>query len=155
MTLHRRTTWDDVYYVSDNMREGDVEDCWAGGLSAYDALARSFENSTVAYTLFEPDSLVPAAVLGVSESPFDPSFGTIWMLGTDGIRKHRYRFLRNCKPFLKDLYEETGKQALYNYTYAGNTLHHAWLRWLGFTILREVELPPYGYPFYEFVGLKG
>jgi hypothetical protein len=152
--LHRQATWDDVYYIADNMREEDQDECRAGGLTPLDALSLSFDGSQVAYTLFEPVSLVPAAVLGVSHGALGPGFGNVWMLGTDGIRKHKFAFLRRCKPFVDSLFEETGYDALYNYTYVENKLHHAWLKWLGFKFIREVELPPYGHCFYEFVRLR-
>lgn len=153
MKYTRPAYWDDVCYVSDNMRPEDIEECEAGGLNHFDALRLSFERSDVAYTLITPDD-VPCAILGVSPSPLQ-GMGIIWMLGTDGIRKHKITFLRNSLPGLQRLYDETGYEALYNYTYAKNKLHHAWLRWLGFKFIREVPMPPYDQPFYEFVRLKG
>ena len=137
------------------MREEDQDECRAGGLTPFDALSLSFEESEKAYTLFEPDSLIPAAIVGVCPGKLGPGFGSVWMLGTDGIRKHRYAFLRRCKPFVEGLFNETGYEALYNYTYLENKLHHSWLKWLGFKFLREVELPPYQLPFYEFVRIRG
>jgi hypothetical protein len=154
MSLHRLATWDDVYFVEDNMREEDKDECRAGGYTPFDAISLSYENSIVSYTLLTPEG-VPAAILGVSPSPLSPKFGLIWMLGTDDIRKHKFTFLRNCKPFLDTLYDELGMECLYNYTYAANSLHHSWIRWLGFTFLRQLDLPPTGQPFIEFVRLKG
>lgn len=153
MSFARPSTWDDVCYVSDFMRPEDIEECEAGGLTHFDALGRSFDRAIVAYTLVTPHG-DPAAILGVSKSPYQ-GMGVVWMLGTDAIKRHKIQFLRNSRPFLERLYEETGHEAYYNYTYAKNDLHHSWLRWLGFTFIREVSLPPYDQPFYEFVRLKG
>ena len=154
MELYRPTTWDDVYHVVDNMREEDVDECRAGGLTAYSALSLSYESALVSYTLLTPEH-VPAAILGVQDSVLGPQFGSIWMLGTEDIAKHKVTFLKRCKPFLTELYDKTGKECFYNYTYSENKLHHAWLKWLGFKFIREVELPPYGFSFIEFVRLKG
>lgn len=154
MKLYRPTTWDDVYFVADFMREEDQDECRAGGLTPVSALSLSYEKAIVSYTLLTPSTYEPAAVLGVGESPLGPQFGTLWMLGTDAISKHKFTFLRNCRPFLNDLFESTGMDCFYNYTYSENTLHHAWLKWLGFKFLREVELPPYGFTFIEFARLR-
>lgn len=155
MSLHRPATWDDVYFVADFMREEDQDECRASGHVPVEALSLSHEKAIVSYTLLTPHEGHPAAIIGVGESSLGPQFGSIWMLGTDAIRKHKFTFLRNCKPFLQELYAETGMECFYNYTYADNQLHHAWLRWLGFKFIREVALPPYGHSFIEFVRLKG
>jgi hypothetical protein len=142
-----RTPWEgDVEYVARNMRKADIEECEAGGFTPLDALRMSVASSIVCYTLTEPDTGLPGAILGVGPG-FDPAWGAIWLLGTSALKKHRYRFLRNSKPVLHDLYIETGKDVFYNYTYVQNHVHHAWLRWLGFTFIRKVPLPPHGSSF--------
>ena len=153
MEFARPANMDDVCFISDNMRPEDIEECNAFGVDHFDALRRSLEEAVISYTLFGPDN-IPLAICGVSKSPHQ-HLGLIWMLGTDGIRKHRFIFLRqNKKGFLDRLYDESGYEALYNFTYAKNTLHHMWLRWLGFTFLRQVSLPPYDQQFYEFIRLR-
>jgi hypothetical protein len=155
MDLYRPSIWDDVYFVADYMREEDQDECRAGGYTPFDALSLSFEQAIIAYTLVTPDTETPAAIVGVGDSSLGPEFGSVWMLGTDDIKKYKTTFLRRCKPFVNDLFDMSGKNCLFNYTYSENHLHHAWLRWLGFKFLREVELPPYGFSFIEFVRLKG
>ena len=154
MKFYRPTTWDDVQFIAKHMREGDKEECRAGGFSPLEALSQSFELSIVSYTLNTPDG-VPAAITGVSPSSIGANIGVIWMLGTDDISKHKIYALRRCKPFIANLYDELGMDCFYNCTYIKNKLHHSWLRWLGFTFLRTVTLPPDGQEFLEFVRLKG
>jgi hypothetical protein len=154
MTIMRPATLDDVSFVATRMRVEDAAECHAGGMSPLDALTLSYETSLVVYALLEPVLQVPGAILGVCPGVY-PKWGAIWLLGTDAIRKYRTTFLRNSKPALAHLYEETQKDVLYNYTFCENTVHHAWLRWLGFTFLRKINLPPHGQPFYEFVKIKG
>lgn len=153
MALHRDATLSDVIFVAHNMRVEDVEECRAGGLTPLDALTLSYYERIIAYTLLTPEG-TPAAILGINASPISDKFGIIWMLGTDAIKQHRFTFLRNCKPYLQSVYELTGKDCFYNYTYHKNDLHHAWLKWLGFTFIRRVSLPPHNEIFYEFVKLK-
>jgi hypothetical protein len=136
------------------MRKGDAEECAAGGFTPFGALAHSIETAIICKTLVTPGDQSPGAILGVCPGPI-PSWGAIWLLGTDAIKQHRVPFLRLSKQTLADLYEETGKEVFYNYTFIQNTVHHAWLRWLGFTFIRKVPLPPHGQQFYEFVKLKG
>lgn len=154
MQLHRNATLDDIAFVANYMRVEDVEECKAGGLTPFDALALSYKERLLAYTLLTPDTHSPAAILGVNESPISENLGIIWMLGTDAIRKHRFTFLRGCEQYVNLLFDVTGRDCFYNYTYHANALHHQWLKWLGFTFIRKVELPPYNETFYEFVKLK-
>lgn len=154
MNLHRDATFDDISYVAKNMRVEDVEECKAGGLTPLDALTLSYTDRLVAYTLLTPDTFTPAAILGVNASPFSDKLGLIWMLGTDAIKTHKFTFLRGCEQYVRHLFDVTDRDCLYNYSYHGNPLHHQWLRWLGFTFIRKVELPPFNETFYEFVKLK-
>jgi hypothetical protein len=151
--LIRPTTWQDVEDLSHNLRVEDIEEASAHGQEPFDALATGVENSTVCYTLFEPNG-TPAAILGVAPGVY-PRFGAVWLLGSTAIERHGITFLRNSKAVLLQLYEETGCDALYNYTYGKNTVHHRWLRWLGFKFIAKHRLGVRGDLFYEFVRLKG
>ena len=68
----------------------------------------------------------PIAMVGVSPSEVKNT-GLIWMLGTPGIEECRITFLKYSKPALALLYEESGCDLLFNYSYAANTFHHQWL----------------------------
>lgn len=142
-----------VEYVAKNMRPEDVEECLAFGHDPLNALGFSRAASTVCYTLVGRDN-TPVAIVGVGEGIYK-NWGSIWLLGTDGIKTNKMTFLRNSKEALQRLYDESGFDVFYNYTYAKNDLHHYWLRWLGFSFLRKVTLPPHNHEFYEFARLKG
>jgi hypothetical protein len=144
---------DDVDYIANNMRDADVKECEAGGFTSFAALLHSINTSIICKTLITPDTREPGAILGVCPG-FSPSWGAIWLLGTDSIKQHRVPFLRRSRQALAELYEESGKEVFYNYTFVENTVHHSWLRWLGFTFLRKVPFHN-GNEFYEFVKLKG
>jgi hypothetical protein len=143
----------DIEYIAANMRHEDVEEAAALGSMPLDALRTSCDVSNVLYTLVDPDGK-PAALLGVAPGSY-PRFGAIWMLGTPSIEQYRMTFLKNCKLAMPTLFEESGSDALYNYTYSGNPVHHSWLQWMGFTFIRKVSLPPHNKDFYEFVKLRG
>lgn len=142
----------DVAFIADRMRVEDIEEVEACGHTPHDALSLGLELSHPCLTLmdFKGD---PIAMVGVSPSEFENS-GLIWMLGTPGIEECRITFLKYSRSALNLVYEESGCDLLYNYSYAENTVHHEWLRWLGFSFLRKVELPPTGEQFYEFARLR-
>jgi len=148
MKYLRRSDWSDVWYLSAHLRPEDVAECEAHGRTPLDALAEGLEKSDVCYTLLDPSG-TPAGMLGVG------SGGCIWLLGTPGIEKHSMTFLRHSRAVLEELYRETGYDLLYNYTFIDNELHHRWLRWLGFSFLRTVQLPPHNKLFIEFGRLRG
>lgn len=152
MNLIRPSTIEDVEYTFLHMRQEDVNECLAGKVEPLDALLFGLNQGKVCYTLIDPKTGNPAGMVGVCDSMHD--LGYIWLLGTDAIERNSVAFLRNSKPTLGRLFDETGYKALGNFTHAKNELHHRWLKWLGFTFLRKVELTPNNH-FYEFVKLGG
>lgn len=152
--LIRPPTMDDIEHIATNMRKADAEECEAGGFTPFGALAHSIGSSIVCKVVLAPDTLQAGAIMGVCPG-FSPSWGAIWLLGTDDIQRHRVPFLRRSKQVLADLYTETEKEVFYNYSYVENHVHHAWLRWLGFKFIRKTPFPPHGHLFWEFVKLKG
>lgn len=153
MKYIRPSVQEDVDFLSNNLREEDVEEVLAGNNTPLNALSHGFEKSSPCYTLIDRQS-TPLGMLGVVGGTYANS-GIIWLLGTKGIEDNSVAFLRNSKPVLDDLFYRTGCTFFYNYTYAKNELHHRWLRWLGFTFLRTVTMPSTGKEFIEFVKLRG
>lgn len=152
MQYWRPPTREDCELIAANMRLEDIMECACLWHTPLDALLLGFEHSDVCYTLVDPEG-EPVAMLGVVASPTYENFGSIWLLGTPGIEKFSYRFLRHSKKVLNEFYDETGYDAMYNYTHKDNVVHHKWLQWLGFTFLRRVNFGNSG--FIEFVRLKG
>jgi hypothetical protein len=149
----RLPTWDDIAHVAANMRHNDMEEVRALGFSPLEGLQKSVDNAKLCYTLITPDQ-EPCAILGVGNSPIDPSWGALWLLGTPAIEQFPKTFVRNSKIVLDDLFERSECTVLYNYCHNKNALHKRWLKWLNFTFLRTVQLPPYGEEFVEFVKLR-
>lgn len=145
-------TREDIEYVATNMRPEDVEECHANGQTPLYALTVGVNVSRLSFALVD-DNRVPVAILGVTEG-ISKDWGLIWLLGTPGIETNQLKFLRHCRYGLKRMFEESGFEVFYNYTYAKNDVHHRWLRWLGFSFLRKLSLPPHNEEFYEFARLK-
>jgi hypothetical protein len=151
--MYRPTTREDCLYLADHLRPEDVSELEAGGYTPALALLFGLKNSTLCLTLIDPKTNLPGAIVGVGPSRFD-KVGQIWLLGSKAIENNSVTFVRNSKKVLDVLFEASGYEALYNYTHKPNTLHHKWLKWLGFVFLREMKRLPKDEPFYEFVRLK-
>jgi len=150
MNKHVRIPTDaDVQFVAANIRETDAKECELVSQTPYDAIAHGVATSHLAYTLLDNDG-TPVAILGVS-APYPTGLGAIWLLGTPGIEKVPMTFLRQSRHVLKDILTEY--EGVFNYTLTSNTVHVRWLRWLGFSFLREVEMN--NHQFYEFIKLRG
>lgn len=150
----RPAQMEDVEYVAKHMRQADIDEVGALGFSPLDALEKSYVLSLINFTLLSPVDQCPIAVCGVGASPLHPEWGAVWLLGTDGIQDNRMTFLRHSKAALDLLFEASGRKLLYNYTHHKNALHHDWLRWLGFSFIRKVSLPPHGDNFIEFAKIR-
>lgn len=154
MTKHlREATLADVELLSKNLRDRDVEECLAHGVTPLQALSLGLTHSRSVYTLISPEG-EPCGMLGVGDSPL-PGLGAIWMLGSKDLERFPMTLVRQSKIVLDKLFNETPYDGLYNYVYANNTLHVQWLKWLGFSLLRTIQLPPFQRDFIEFVKLRG
>lgn len=149
----REPTLADVEYLSKNLRERDVEEILAQGATPLHALTLGFNNSKPCYTLVSPAGEV-AGMMGVSDSPY-PGLGAIWMLGSRNLERYPMTLVRQSKLIIDQMLSETHYDGFFNYAYSKNTLHIDWLRWLGFTLLRTVQMPPFNRDFIEFVKLRG
>lgn len=88
-------------------------------------------------------------VFGVVPYPQEPDIGVVWLLGTDLMDHFHYRFIRESRYWLSQLYGDQF-QVLWNIADKRNTLHLRWLDWLGFEFQREVPAGINNEPFIEF-----
>lgn len=145
----------DITQIAPKLRQADKQEVWAsGGYSPEEALRVSYRASEPCYAFVGPKGL--QALFGVAPTVLGNSsggtIGAIWLLGTDAIDTNPITFLRwsrNFLPFLIQPYD-----MVCNLVHAKNTLHIKWLRWLGFSVIRQVEHGPEHEPFYEFARLK-
>lgn len=148
----RDPVWDDVVYLAENLRDRDVEELESTGLTPFQALSEGFKLSKPCFTLL---SAKGEAVGMMGVGPGHGNFGAIWMLGAKGIEEYPMTLLKNSRKALQTLWDQTEYQGFFNYVYSKNQLHIDWLKWLGFTFLRTVQIGPYNRDFIEFVKLRG
>ncbi len=141
---------DHLLELSRTMRKADREELMASsGQSPLEALEEGYVLSSKLYTIFNDEDRV-VGVFGVAPNPLDPTIGHPWMLASDLLDGMKMTFLRQCHSYVDDLGK--GYLLLMNVCDKRNTVHIKWLRWLGFTFIREH--PHYGVgrlPFLEFV----
>lgn len=142
----RIATEDDCIYLSKNLRDDDYREIQAvTGLPALISLLTGLKISSVPLVICD-DQSKPVAMLGVVPTGL---IGSIWMVGTDDLKKISLSFLRHSKKVCDVL---KGKhQVLHNYVDKRNKLHINWLKWMGFTIINEVNFGIENRKFYEFV----
>ena len=136
----------DCIYLSENLRKEDIQEIQAvTGLPPLLSLLTGLKMSSVPLVICNADCK-PVAMLGVVPNGL---IGFIWMVGTDDFKKISLSFLRNSKDVCDVL---KGKhQILHNYVDKRNKLHINWLKWMGFSIINEVNYGIENRKFYEFV----
>ena len=136
----------DCIYLSENLRKEDIQEIQAvTGLPPLLSLLTGLKMSSVPLVICNADCK-PVAMLGVVPNGL---IGFIWMVGTDDLKKISLSFLRNSKDVCDVL---KGKhQVLHNYVDKRNKLHINWLKWMGFSIINEVNYGIENRKFYEFV----
>ena len=136
----------DCIYLSENLRKEDIQEIQAvTGLPPLLSLLTGLKMSSVPLVICNADCK-PVAMLGVVPNGL---IGFIWMVGTDDLKKISLSFLRNSKDVCDVL---KGKhQILHNFVDKRNKLHINWLKWMGFSIINEVNYGIENRKFYEFV----
>ncbi len=138
----------DIATLATNLREADVAEVKAAsGLNPVDAITPGIKQGD-AYVVCLPDD-TPVAIFGVVPMP-DEGLGAVWMVATNQFHLLHRQFLRECRREIERLGK--GYRALFNFTDARNKVHHRWIKWAGFTIIKRHEKFGHeGRPFLEFV----
>lgn len=139
----------DIPIIASDMRDADVAEVKASsGKDPEDALWNGLTyDGGVTKTICLPNG-VPVGMYGVVPTD-EPRAGVIWMLASNGIKHIHRQFLRESRGHITDLIR--GYDLVFNFTDARNSVHHRWIKWAGFTIIKKH--PNFGTeqrPFFEF-----
>lgn len=147
----REANMADIEILAVNLREADVAEIKASsGSDPRGALVRGIAAGVTRVACL-PNG-IPAAIFGVV--PVGQDTGAIWMVATKQFKNLHRQFLRECRGELEDL--TANYRLIFNYTDARNTVHHRWIKWMGFTIIKRHETHGHeGRPFLEFVKITG
>lgn len=148
----RLATVADAEYIAPRLREADVRECDAL-LAAPPVLVipLAIQEGRHVWT-FGADG-EPVGLFGVDRSPACERVGVVWMCSTPVIERYPYQFLHASRQVVDEL--NGIYPVLTNLVDARNTLHHRWLRWMGFSFLRTIDRwGARSLPFHEFARLK-
>lgn len=139
--------------IAAGMREADRLEVWLSHHMAPERAAwDSFRHSTRVWTVLDFQDASPIAMFGVVEGPLLSSWGTIWMLGTQGIEQWSVAFAKHSRHYVNEMLQV--RNPLANYVHAENNLAIAWLEWLGAEFEEPKPYGPEGAPFRRFI-LRG
>ena len=130
----RTARLEDVPSLAANLREADIAEIRASSGSKPEDALRVGVRRGVAKVACLPDG-TPAAIFGVVPMPHQS--GAIWMVATNQFKSVQRQFLRECQGELEKIGADY--RLLFNFTDARNHVHHRWIKWMGFTIIRRHE----------------
>lgn len=136
----------DIERVVCSLREADRREIEAASGDVSAAVFDTVRRSDVAMTV---DDGEPIALFGVASNGVVGG-GVPWLIGTDGLARHKKEFLQRSRCYFAEMLKEYG--TLENYVDIRNKQSIRWLRWLGFSFDQP---KPYGVqqrPFCRFYG---
>jgi len=146
----RKARKKDCKQLAKVMRESDRKEVMAShGHTPYEALLNSYTVSDSCYSWIYKGKVI--AMCGVST--MEKRVGSPWLLGSDELTstpRVTFSLLRESLRWIK--HHQTKYPMLVNYVHAENKASLEWLKHLGFTFIRKVEMSKE--PFYEFVRIK-
>lgn len=152
MAYYRTSVPEDAELLAPKMRKQDALEVWhSHGMSPLEALVSSYDVSVESNTIISNTGEV-IGMFGVGE--VTPQIGIPWLLASDELTKISREFLPESEKWVQRVNDRY--DLLYNYVYAGNKISMRWLKWLGFSFIREI--PDYGVnpaTFIEFARHKG
>ncbi len=152
----RGAVLEDVYDLAPNLREADKREVKSSsGFEPEYALFKAFQMSNHCYSIIcncKEDERT-AGIFGVVR--LNDMQGAVWMLASNLLvesKSHIKQFVRETKKYcdhLNQIYP-----VLFNMVDKRNEVHLRWLRWSGFTFLKEHIWGAEKLPFIEFVRIK-
>lgn len=134
----RKAKVEDIAIIAENMRQADKDEVWASdNLTPQEALQRSFDNSTLCYTVEVEGK--PEGMFGAVPTSIINKEACVWLLVSEDFCMIRHKFLRYSKKFIQVMLDHYSK--LYNYVSVKNTFSIKWLKFCG-AIFEEAK--PYG-----------
>lgn len=150
MRHSRRSSVDDVTWLSTRLRGADQRELAAALSSPQEALTSGILDSLICMTICDDDG-EPVAMYGVTRG-VDPLIGHPWLLGSPKLLTIASTFLRESKTAVETLHEAGNFPLLLNYAASFNTVHLTWLKWCGFTLCKNMNVN--GTPFVGFYRIQ-
>ena len=137
----------DIYRIADNLREADLLEVKAAGMTPYVALRMGVDHSKECYTVFN-DNNEPFAKFGCSPVK---GYASVWWLSTDEVKDYYREFVRESRIWLRKFTDE--HEIVANHVYEENTLAIKWLQRCGAVFINKRSIG--GLTHFEFIIKKG
>jgi hypothetical protein len=140
---------EDVAPLAANLRQADIDEAHAAGVyDMHAVIADGMRDSLLAWTITVDDDVI--AMLGVC--PLNGSLlddvGIIWMLGTEGVRKHSRALMKAAPSYIAAM--QRAFPTLLNIVFSENKTAVNWLGRMGFVLEPAEPLGPNGEMFHRF-----
>lgn len=135
--MHRPTTYDDVMYMAENIRDADKEEVrLIAGLSPMQSLSIGFINSAECITGIGKGGKI-FCIAGVT--PLQKGFAAIWMLSTPDITNAKRDLVTDGVKWVKRMRRTYGQ--LSNCVSEDNVVHRKLIEYMGFRFGKPFKLP--------------
>lgn len=131
------SVYQDVVHMSPYLRQSDVDEIEATGMTPLECLEDSYNESLYKYTVKINNN--PVCMFGINPDSLIGEKAKIWLLTTDSLSRIQRRFAKHSKDFIEEALSQY--PVLYNYIDVRNVESIKWLEWLGAKMIRKV---PYG-----------
>ena len=130
MVTYREATFEDVSYLADNLRQADLDEIEALGVthSTHETIATALIISDECLVAVQDDK--PIAIFGVATSS-DGDTGIPWLLATEELESVPLEVVKKSKAWVEEKAEQYGD--LVNFVSVENRKAIRWLNSLGFT----------------------
>lgn len=142
-----RATDEHVRFVIDNLHPSDEREVKAFGLPVDCAIKISIEFADQVWVALSPDG--PVCMWGITKAKTLLGAASAWLLTTKLIDKYSRAFLRQVRPHIKEIVDETGY--LENFIDSRHERALKFFEWLGFQIEPEsgILIGPQRIPFHK------
>lgn len=155
-TSVRKSVGADVFVLASRLRSADLQEIRAlrGSTPIETVLQDGYRFSEPCLTgTLDNKPVVMFGVAPIFDRDQVLKIGSIWLLGTDAISEQiPTSFLRWSKKMLPVLTQPY--DVVFNIVDKRNEVHVKWIKWLGFSFIREIPIGVNGEPFYEFARIS-
>lgn len=151
----RPTTEADIHELAENLRDQDRLEIEAGagvGIDPVVPIMFGFIEGDWCQTAVGGDGRL-VAIFGIGAYlALGPGIGNPWLLSTPAILDFPKEFLRGSRRIISEMHELY--PLLVTHVDKRNTVSDRWMRWLGFSMVREFPFGVQQLPHYEAVRLE-
>ncbi len=126
---------DDLAYLAENLRDTDLAELKASGVTPEECLQVGFAGLDCEVVVNKND--LPVCVMGANPLDADPKVAVVWMLTTNKMGRLSRFVASHGREWLESLASRRGYFIMLNQVHLYNMLHRKWLKHLKFKTLQR------------------